>query len=226
MNRTKEQLQDAITIMRWSDDLSRVKRLTTHSDDSNETVTTHSHALALLVLAFAPSTVAHVDGGTRKLNIERCLRFAIVHDLPEKVHHKRGHDTATLVPLTADEHAAKELEEYNETIAMMHESIDDASSIPTACMEYEKGLTKGPFGYDPEAVFVYLLDKLAPLLILVTGTARGPRDAGLTVDDLDENMEVLEYRLHERFGHIFPNFEHLYSRAAEAGLDAYERVTS
>lgn len=184
--------------------LAQVERLTRDKDGNNESVTTHSHMLALVVLEVAPRA-AKDDLGIAWFNndnfVKQCLAYALVHDLPE---YKHG-DIPTLRGLSLEDKKLKEQQE-EEAAEEMYELLGTVESMVVAfsCM-YEKQANS------PQRL-VHLLDKMMPKLVLIANDGNLDPALEMTVEELVNLHDVQQEKLRNEYPE-FPSVHELFNLA-------------
>ena len=124
--------------------LKCVKRDCLLSDGDTESTAEHSWMLGLMVLCLAPKM-------NEKVDLEKCLKLALVHDLPEA---KVG-DVSLYASIDNKEVSKKKKEDETEAIDEFAGMLsgDTGEEIRELWLEYEEAKT-------PEAKLVMALDKL------------------------------------------------------------------
>lgn len=133
--------------------------------DRNETDTEHSYSLAMAAWYLAKD-LPHLD-------TDKCLRYALVHDLPEI---DAGDTFAYDKSQTA--HSSK-ADREQEAIACLKEHWPDFAEMTASIEGYEARK-------DPESRFVYALDKLMPMVVNHLSGGKNYRKHRVTLNDVKE----------------------------------------
>ena len=180
----------------------RVQRATHDEHGQPESDTTHTVMLALLA-----ASLARLE--TVPLDMERVLRFALVHDLVETY----AGDTNTTRTLTAEQKFAKWKAEM-QSFGRLSAELDYIGSVHGWILE---AITDYEEQEEPEARFVRYLDKMLPRLTHLINGGSALRAQGVTRAEMDHKHvnHAAELRA------MYPEFTYLYELFA-AGCAACE----
>lgn len=153
--------------------------------EEDENDAEHSWHLAMMVLTF------HHD--YPELDLKKCLTFAIIHDLPEL----HAGDT----PIHDTEGLKTKHEREEKAIKEILEALDPANKemFTELFDEYENKKSK-------EARFVYQMDKIMPLILLVMQKGYGWKKHNVDADFVEQNKYNKvddEFGLREIMDHYF-----------------------
>lgn len=132
-----------LQFLRIAEGLKRELRHSWLSNYRQESVAEHSWRLALMVIRYAPKL-------DRQIDIEKCLKYAILHDLPEAI-------TGDIPSFDCQSDASKAAKMQQEQQAMHRIKAlladEQGDELYATWMEYEQGISY-------ESQFVKALDKL------------------------------------------------------------------
>lgn len=130
--------------------------------DTSENDVEHSYHLAMASWYLADSFP--------ELDKDKIIRYALVHDLVEV------HAGDTFAYGTIDELASKESREAA-ALTQLQKDWKDFSDLGNTIEVYEKK-------EDQEALFVYALDKIMPIIVILAAEGKTWKDRGITLEQL------------------------------------------
>lgn len=137
------------------------------SSDRRETDTEHSYTLAMLAWYIAQYFP--------ELDTNKCIRLALVHDLVEIY----AGDTFTFGDKAMIDSKA---ERERMALEQFEKEWPDFKELTNDIHEYESLKT-------PESNFVYVLDKIVPVIIIYLGEGRTWKEFNITLNDIRENKK-------------------------------------
>lgn len=163
----------------------RVERGVSHPDGKPETDTDHSVSLAWLACSLARKLYPHLDQGL-------IAQFAIVHDAPEIY----AGDTYAVTAGKEERQAQKERE--HAALCRIQEEMEGLDWLPRMISRYEEQS-------DPEARFVWAIDKMMPKIVLRIEGKPGERlrTWGVTADII-RDFRIREQQEFEKRVSDFP----------------------
>lgn len=152
------------SFLRLITDFGKVERVIYFpGTDRQENDQEHSYSLAMAAWYL-------IEGNNLSLDLEKVLRYALVHDLVEVFAgdtYIYGDPKHISTKAEREEEAAKQLVEAHPEFQGLHDSI----------VEYMKH-------EDPESKFVYALDKILPVLLIYSDGGRTWKEEGITLEML------------------------------------------
>ena len=137
------------------------------TSDRRETDTEHSYTLSIIAW--------YVSQYFPELDTNLCIRLALVHDLVEIY----AGDTFTFGDqMMIDSKADRE----KEALLKLEKVWPDFNELTEDIHNYEDLKT-------PESNFVYVLDKIVPIIVIYLGEGRTWKEFNITLDDLKNNKK-------------------------------------
>jgi putative hydrolases of HD superfamily len=133
--------------------------------DRNENDVEHSYQLAMMAWYLN-------NAGNLGLDTDKIIRYALVHDLPETL----AGDVHAYDPQARKGKAERE----RQALKVLHQEYPEAAEIIEAVHIYDRL-------EDPEARYIYALDKIMPMVLVYLDGGRAWREYGLTAEQLHAN---------------------------------------
>ncbi len=160
-------LQNKLKFIELMDEMKNIERAIYLKNWKQENDAEHSYHLAMMVIVFSDDFP--------ELDIEKCLKFALIHDLVEIY----AWDTVAVVDL--EWLKTKEKREQDALERLEKEFWDVLWNVIDLIKEYESKKSK-------EARFIYSLDKVHPIIQNVMVDWRGWREWNYDFDKTKENQ--------------------------------------